>query len=143
MSYVLEPANMGKGDVKKLGGKGANLAELINAGFPVPEAFFVSVESYDKFVEHNDLKKKIGEVLKNVDYSDVKSLASASQEIRKIIIEGEVPKDIADDVISHYRKLYGAPDIDISLIKPLVCEKLWCYGGHRGGIFRWPVRDLP
>jgi phosphoenolpyruvate synthase/pyruvate phosphate dikinase len=50
MPYILESANLGKDDVKKVGGKGANLAELINAGFPVPEVFFVSVEAYNKFV---------------------------------------------------------------------------------------------
>ena len=62
MPFILEPANLGKNDVKKVGGKGANLSELINAGFPVPDAFFVSVEAYDKFVEQNELDKKINDL---------------------------------------------------------------------------------
>jgi pyruvate,water dikinase len=119
MPYILESANLGKDDVKKVGGKGANLAELINAGFPVPEVFFVSVEAYNKFVEHNELKKKINEIIKKTDFSDVKSLANASESIKKLILEGEVPKEIRDAVIAAYRKLYGAPEIDISFIKPL------------------------
>jgi pyruvate,water dikinase len=119
MPYILEPVNLGKNDVKKVGGKGANLAELINAGFPVPEVFFVSVEAYNKFVEHNDLKSKINDVLKKTDFSDVKSLSNASESIKKLILEGEFPKEIKDAVIAAYRKLYGAPEIDISFIKPL------------------------
>lgn len=119
MPYILEPSNLGKNDVKKVGGKGANLAELINAGFPVPEAFFVSVEAYNKFVEHNDLKKKINEIIKDIDYSDVNSLAEASESIKKLILEAEFPDEIRDAVIMAYRKLYGAPEIDISFVKPL------------------------
>ena len=119
MSYILEPANLGKNDVNKLGGKGANLAELINAGFPVPEVFFLPVDAYNKFLEHNDLKKKISEVISKTDFSDVKSLSNTSESIKKLIMDGEMPKEIRDAVISAYRKLYGAPEIDISFVKPL------------------------
>ena len=119
MPFILEPANLGKNDVKKVGGKGANLSELINAGFPVPDAFFVSVEAYDKFVEGNDLDKKISEVIEKIDYSDVNSLKNASESIRKLIVEAEMPKEIKDAVISAYKKLYGAPEINISFAQPM------------------------
>jgi pyruvate,water dikinase len=119
MPFVLEPKNLSKKDVKQVGGKAANLAELINAGFPVPEAFFVTVEAYENFLEHNELKKEIMNIIKKIDYSDVKSLNETSENIKKLILEGEVPEKIKDSIIGAYRKLYGAPEIEIPFIKPL------------------------
>src|SRR6185295_3877599 len=38
------------------GGKGANLAALVRAGFPVPRGFLVSTHAYSAFVEDNGLR---------------------------------------------------------------------------------------
>jgi len=119
MPFILEPKDLSKKDVKQVGGKAANLAELINAGFPVPEPFFVTVESYEKFIEHNELKQKIKDIVKKIDYSNVKSLNEASENLKKLILEGEVPAEIKNSIIAAYRKLYGGPPIDIDFIKPL------------------------
>ena len=35
------------------GGKGANLARLTRAGFPVPRGFIISTDAYRAFVEAN------------------------------------------------------------------------------------------
>jgi len=119
MPFVLESKGLGKKDVKLIGGKGANLAELINAGFPVPQAFFITAQSYEEFVKTNDLKEKIHKIIKKIDYSDVNSLNSASEEIKKIIIEAEIPEKVKDEVIDAYKKLYGGPPIDIEFVKPM------------------------
>ena len=37
----------GRGDVALAGGKGANLGELVRAGFPVPPGFVITTEAYD------------------------------------------------------------------------------------------------
>lgn len=37
-------------DIPLVGGKGANLGELTNAGFPVPEAFVLTTAAYDYFM---------------------------------------------------------------------------------------------
>ena len=119
MPFVLEPKNLSKDDVGQVGGKAANLAEMINAEFPVPEAFFVTVEAYEKFLEHNELKKEIKKIIKNINYSDIKSLNQASESIKKLILEGEIPEEMKDIIIAAYRRLYGGPEIDIAFIKPL------------------------
>ncbi|MBN2202948.1 MAG: phosphoenolpyruvate synthase [Candidatus Aenigmarchaeota archaeon] len=119
MPFILEPKHLGKDNVSQVGGKSANLAELINAGFPVPDVFFVTVEAYNKFLEHNDLKARIHEIANNTDYSDVKSLTSSSESIKKLIVEAKMPEEIKSAVLAAYRKLYGAPQLDISIIKPM------------------------
>ena len=119
MPFVLDPKNLSKKSVSQVGGKAANLAEMINAEFPVPEAFFVTVEAYEKFLEHNELKRDIKEIIKKIDYSDIKSLSNASESIKELIMKGEVSEDIKDNIIAAYRRLYGGPEIDIAFIKPL------------------------
>src|SRR5713226_9224666 len=39
-------ANVTKSDVSSAGGKGANLGELIRAGFPVPKGFVTTTDAY-------------------------------------------------------------------------------------------------
>jgi len=42
-----------KHDIPIVGGKGANLGEMTQAGFPVPNGFAITVEGYDRFIEEN------------------------------------------------------------------------------------------
>lgn len=119
MAFVLQPESLGKKDVNLIGGKGANLAELINAGFPVPEPFFITAESYEEFVKSSGFKEKILEIIKKIDYSDVNSLNDASTKIKQLIIEAEMPEKIKDQVIDAYKKLYGGPLFDLDFIKPM------------------------
>jgi len=119
MPFVLESKGLGKKDVKLIGGKGANLAELINAGFPVPEAFFITAKAYEVFAEENDLKEKIFGILEKVSYEDVNSLTKASEEIKKLIVEAKMPEKIRDEVIDAYKKLYGAPALNLDFVKPM------------------------
>src|SRR5690606_25346046 len=48
---VLPLTGVGRQDLARAGGKGANLGELIHGGFPVPTGFVVSTAAYDGFVD--------------------------------------------------------------------------------------------
>jgi len=48
-----------KDDVSSVGGKGANLGEMVNAGFPVPDGFVVTAHAYYDFLRTNNLSIKI------------------------------------------------------------------------------------
>lgn len=92
-------------DIPIVGGKGANLGELTNAGFPVPEAFVLTTESYDYFVTSGKLMPKVEEKLAEIDRSSDDSLAKASAEIREIFETCPIPKDLMKDISSRYRLL--------------------------------------
>jgi pyruvate,water dikinase len=52
-----------KNDITKVGGKGANLGEMTNAGIPVPPGFIVTAQAYFDFIERNKLQPKIRALL--------------------------------------------------------------------------------
>jgi pyruvate,water dikinase len=51
MSTVLGLRELGRDDVARAGGKGANLGELIKAGFDVPDGFVLTTEAYAAALE--------------------------------------------------------------------------------------------
>lgn len=96
-----------KEDLPIVGGKGANLGEMTKAKFPVPDGFAVTVAAYDKFIEENNLFDVINDILKDTDVNNPKELDTASKTIQKRIIKGNVPDDVAKDVIKAYKQLSG------------------------------------
>lgn len=96
-----------KNDLPLVGGKGANLGEMTQAGFPVPNGFAVTVPSYDLFLEENQISEKISEILKATDVNDSQQLDSAAKKVQKIINNSRIPKDVSQEVIKAYKKLSG------------------------------------
>ena len=47
---VLWFENLRKTDIPLVGGKNANLGEMINAGIPVPPGFAITAYAYEKFI---------------------------------------------------------------------------------------------
>lgn len=107
MQFVKYPNQLGKEDVKEAGGKGANLAELTNAGFPVPECFFITVNAYDRFLGDNNLREKILETINGTDFSNFDSLKEVSEKIKKMIVGAKMPPAVRDDIKKAYESMGG------------------------------------
>jgi pyruvate,water dikinase len=105
-AYVLWFKEIDKSDLALVGGKSANLGEMMKAGIPIPPGFAVTSHAYKEFIERTGLKSKISEALKEVANSrDPKAFEDVSARIRRIIEEEEVPEDIARAIVENYRKL--------------------------------------
>ena len=98
-------SELDKKSVSISGGKGANLAEIYNLKIPVPPGFVVTAHSYDYFIEKSKIKEKINEILKNIDYKNVKQLDESTKEIRDLIVNSEIPKEIEEEIIDAYENL--------------------------------------
>nr|WP_240542975.1 PEP/pyruvate-binding domain-containing protein [Solihabitans fulvus] len=64
--YVMPFEELGKQDAAAAGAKGANLGELVNAGFPVPTGFVVTAQAYLTAMEHCDVRTEITDILTTV-----------------------------------------------------------------------------
>jgi len=102
---VLWLADVDKNDILIVGGKGANLGELMRAEIPVPEGFVVDARTFKKFIQESGISEKIYSLLENLDVEDTEALERVSAEIRKIIEEAKIPEDIEREIREAYRKL--------------------------------------
>lgn len=96
-----------KDDAHIVGGKGANLGEMTQAGFPVPPGFAVTSRAYYKFIRDNNLTTKIKHLLGTANFDKPESLLQVSSHIKKLIMEGDVHDDIAKEIIAAYSNLSG------------------------------------
>ncbi len=94
-----------KDDVPIVGGKAANLGELIRVGIPVPEGFVVDGKTFMDFLESSGLKEKIIEILNSINVEDTKQLEEASKKIREMIESTPMPKEVEEEIKQAYRKL--------------------------------------
>ena len=83
-------------DVPIVGGKNASLGEMINAKMPVPPGFAITAYAYEKFIKETKISKTIYEIIRKTikDHNNPKQYATASKEIRKLIENTQVPKEI-------------------------------------------------
>ena len=104
---VVDLKEIDKQDTDIVGGKGANLGEMIKAGFPVPPGFCVTVASYDKFLLENNLNERIYKLLKVANVENTDELTSGARSIQRLIKNSSVPQDIAHEIVRYYKKLSG------------------------------------
>ena len=105
LPYVVDFKQVDKHDIGSVGGKGANLGEMIRNGFPVPDGFIVTAQAYYHILEINNLKPKIKEIISNLDASNPKNLNKVSSQIKKLILNASIPDDLALQIIKAYLKL--------------------------------------
>lgn len=92
-------------DLSKVGGKAANLGEMIGAGLPVPEGFVLVVDAYEKFIEFNKIKIRIEKLLMNLETKELEDIEKVSCEIKGLFEEGEIPTDLLCEIYDFYEKM--------------------------------------
>lgn len=98
---------VGKEDVPLVGGKGANLGEMSNAGFPVPPGFIITSHAYYDFLRENNLIIKIKHLLSTVNFDNDKSLNQVSSNIKKLIKDGTLSETLKKEITGFYEKIGG------------------------------------
>jgi pyruvate,water dikinase len=97
-----------KEDVPLVGGKNANLGEMLRAGIPVPPGFAVTAYAYKRFIEETGIRDEIYRILKErvkPGASTPQDYIEASEEIRALIEKTPMPKDIEEEIRKAYREL--------------------------------------
>ena len=96
-----------KDDVPIVGGKCANLGEMLRAGIPVPPGFAVTAYAYKRFIEETKIAEKIYDILDETikDPKDPKQYEEASRKIRALIESTPIPEYLKKEIIENYRKL--------------------------------------
>jgi pyruvate,water dikinase len=96
-------------DLPHVGGKGANLGELTNAGLPIPSGFCVTTTAFQKFMSHSGLADEISATLTALSCDDVASVLQAGHMVRERLGAISMPPDVAAAIIAAWEG-HGAAD---------------------------------
>jgi pyruvate,water dikinase len=94
-----------KKDIPVVGGKGANLGEMTNAGIPVPPGFIVTAAAYYDFIEKAGLYDKIKSLLDPIDIRDSKQLQETAAKVQELITNASMPAETAKAIQEAYVKM--------------------------------------
>jgi hypothetical protein len=92
-----------------VGGKGANLGELIKAGFDVPPGFVITTAAYDLLLQANDPQRHIQTVLASLRTDDPASVKEVSTQMYMAIQTGSGLTGLAERVGKHGGHLEAGP----------------------------------
>jgi len=96
-----------KEDIPLVGGKNANLGEMLHAGIPVPPGFAVTAYAYNRFITETGIAKKIYKIIEETvtDVNNPKQYEEASKKVRRLIESTPMPKEIENAVKNAYKEL--------------------------------------
>ena len=118
-------------DVDLVGGKNASLGEMFQKlspkGISIPDGFATTSRAYFYFLEKAGLKKKIKEILRDLEITNLKNLQERGAAIRKLILESSLPADLEREIVKNYQNLskeYGAKAADVAVRSSATAEDL-------------------
>ncbi|MFH0791877.1 MAG: phosphoenolpyruvate synthase [bacterium] len=120
--YILKFSEISYKDVPLVGGKNASLGEmyrtLTRKGINVPNGYAITSSAYWYFLKENGIDVKIAELFRKFDRKSLKSLEETSRACRKLIMEASFPKDLENEIITHYHLLskgYGKDNLIVAV----------------------------
>lgn len=93
-------ADFGAQDLALAGGKGANLGELVRAGFPVPAGFVVTTATYAAALNISGV---------GIELAELVATDAPGARIRALFTEAMVPERIRSGIAADYENLGGGP----------------------------------
>lgn len=86
--YIKSFEEISRDEVETVGGKGANLGEMVRAGINVPAGGVLTVQAYERFMEWNHLRAE-----------------EEPGKLRAAILAGEMPEDVQREIAAFYKSL--------------------------------------
>lgn len=104
-SFVEPLSALGLADVRRAGGKGANLGELVRAGIEVPPGFVVTSDAYLEALDRAGVRTRLIERAWGLESADAGALATASDELRAMVGQAKMPREAREAVARSYGAL--------------------------------------
>jgi pyruvate,water dikinase len=112
--------DLGQGENNLMGKKSANLGEMTRMGLRVPPGFALSLEAYKDFMSLTGADGKVKAFLDKTEYDfeNIQHFNEAGAQLRNIVEAQELPPEMKDVFLSHYRELCSkskAEDLAVSV----------------------------
>jgi pyruvate,water dikinase len=109
--YVL-PLRSSLASLAQVGGKGANLALLAAANFPVPGGFLLTTHAYNAFVTTAALADWVMQEIQSTQTDDPDALEATSARIRSRFRQTDLPAEMAVEIRHRYAEM-GEPPVAV------------------------------
>jgi len=118
-----------KNDIPLVGGKNANLGEMIQAKIPVPPGFAITAHAYQEFITKTDIAEKIYRIIDETvtDVNNPKQYEEASKKIRKLIESTPMTPEIEKSIREAYNELnkqIGMSEVFVAVRSSATAEDL-------------------
>ncbi|MDB6089174.1 MAG: ppsA 3 [Gammaproteobacteria bacterium] len=105
--FVRQFREISLNDRPTVGGKGASLGELTQAGVNVPPGFVVTTAAFERFIAALDADGSIREVIVGLDPGDLPAISAATAKVRARLETVSLPDDLRDTISTAYSGLAG------------------------------------
>ncbi|MDH7476578.1 MAG: phosphoenolpyruvate synthase [Microgenomates group bacterium] len=126
---------VGKEDINLVGGKGANLGEMLSVRLPVPYGFILTSQAYFYFLKQAGLEQKIKSFLQSINYDNPVELREVANHIRQLILKASIPQDLINNTIKYYDNLLAKENYYFHLKSGVLKLSL----NHLKNIYRPPL----
>ena len=106
---------IGLSDRPTVGGKGANLGELVRAKIPVPPGFVVATESFAHFLDALDPDGLLRRRLEQLDPGDIPAIADAGARMRALVGAAALPSPVAAAIADSHARLCRDGDAPVAV----------------------------
>ncbi len=117
---IVQLGDVGRSDVDRAGGKGANLGELVRAGFAVPPGFVVVANAYLSAIEAAGVREELLALVADVDVADPAALREVSERARGLVQQTPLPSDLRAALLAAYHDL--GPDTRVAVRSSATAE---------------------
>ena len=94
-----------KTNMPLVGGKFANLGEVLKMEMNVPFGFCITTVAYQEFVQQSDLKECLSDMLGTINYDDYDAVSDVAEKMKAATINQEIPNHLKDDITAAYNRL--------------------------------------
>lgn len=104
MSYVINLTDVNNKSINEVGGKGANLGEMIRSGFPVPQGFCVTSFAYGAYMHENNFETVIEKVLPEI-YERPAEANGLAIKLQSVLASGTLPNGMEEEIKAAYTSM--------------------------------------
>jgi len=132
MKYIRWFHELSLNDIPLVGGKNASLGQMIGQlhaqGICIPDGFAVTASAYWYYLEYNNFIDTMKQIMSKLhDPGDIALLKKVGHEIRFLIVGGQIPADLAQEIVLAYHELsqkYEQKESDVAVRSSATAEDL-------------------
>lgn len=115
MTFVRDFSKISANDAVSAGGKGANLGELVSAGFPVPGGFVVLREAYLTTMEFGGVRQELARLHQTTlaAAEDPDQLTENCRRMQDLVRKAMLHPDVREEIVSAYHGLGADADVAV------------------------------